>query len=208
MVAAAWAATLVALLLCCGSAQARCGQKRSALPDVADATSRPPLVIGDSVLYDAVPGLARLGFEANGMICRRMDQGLAILRFRARRRTLPRLVVLELGANGRVTSMQVDEALALLPPTGRLVLLTPTDTDRPRGADAVVMRVAEMKYPTRVRVLEWAALAGAHPEWMARDGVHLRNQAGVDGLIATVVQARDGQAHALPPETGGLAAPE
>ena len=190
-----------------GTAQAKCGQKRSAGPAQRPGVARPPLVIGDSVLYDAVPGLARLGFEANGMICRRMDQGLAILRSRAKRRILPRLVVLELGANGTVTTAQVDEALALVGSRGKLVLLTPTDTDRPKGADAIVMRLAALRTPARVRVLEWATLAAVHPEWMAKDGVHLRNQAGIDGLIALIAQSTSAAPPPPPPTTGGLPAP-
>lgn len=201
------AVTTLAALLSCEPASARCGDKRSARPPVPTSSGRPPLVIGDSVLYNAVPGLARLGFEANSMICRRMDQGLAILRSRARRGILPRLVVLELGANGRVTSPQIDEALALLHPQAKLVLLTPTDTERPRGADAIVMRVAAMRYPKRVRVLEWAALAAAHPEWMARDGVHLRGQAGVDGLVAMIARALSDGTQPLPAAPGGVEAP-
>jgi len=190
-----------------GTAQAKCGQKRTAAPARRADVARPPLVIGDSVLYDAVPGLARLGFEANGMICRRMDQGLAILRSRAKRRILPRLVVLELGANGTVTSAQVDEALALIGPRGKLVLLTPTDTDRPKGADAIVMRLAALRTPTRVRVLEWAALTLTHPEWMAKDGVHLHDQAGIAGLIALIAQSTSSAPPPPPPTTGGLPAP-
>lgn len=173
---------------------------------MSSAAPRPPLVIGDSVLYDAVPGLARLGFEANGMICRRMDQGLATLRYKRHAGSLPSKVVLELGANGRVTPDDILSALSIIGPARKLVLLTPTDTEPPRGIDARVMLAAAQMFPDRVTVLDWAGLARAHREWMARDGVHLRGPAGVQGLIDLIV-AETPWSPAPPLTTGGLPAP-
>ena len=119
-----------------GSAQAKCGQTRTAKPANSSGSNRPPLVIGDSVLYDVVGPLARRGFEANGMICRTMAQGLAIMKKRRAQGTLPHMVVLQLGANGRVTTGDVKEALRIAGPKRVLVMLTPTDDDPPRGIDA------------------------------------------------------------------------
>lgn len=190
----------------CGTAQGRCWQKRIAKPPMNPSAPRPTLVIGDSVLYDAVPGLARLGFEANGMICRRMDQGLATLRYKRRSGSLPPKVILELGANGPVTADDILAALAILGPDRKLVLLTPTDTEPPRGLDAHAMRAAALAYPDRVTVLDWAGLTRSHREWMARDRVHLRGPAGVRGLINLIVTETP-WSPAPTLTTGGLPAP-
>ncbi|CAB4941765.1 unannotated protein [freshwater metagenome] len=207
-------ALALSALLCltlAAAAQARCGQKRSAKPVRASSATPPTLVIGDSVLYDAVPLLARRGYEANGMICRRMEQGLAILRNRARLKRLPRKVILELGANGPVTTAHILEALTLLGPRRKLLLLTPTDTSVEPGmlpgADATVMQSAMLTWPGHVKVLDWASLTKAHPEWMARDGVHLAGPAGVQGLVNFIVAEPPWSPPAILGPHGGFEAP-
>lgn len=193
---ARWALTWIAVAVAAAigfspSAVARsaCGLRATALPTSGMAAGKAPLALGDSVLYDAVSSLSERGFEANGMICRRIDQGLKILATRKKAGTLPKLVVLELGANGVVTKADIAKALAILGPKRSLVMLTPTDDDPPRGVDAKVIKAAAKTWPTRLRVLDWAAQATAHPKWMAADGVHLANDDGIAGLTAMITQA-------------------
>lgn len=173
-----------------GSAQAKCGQTRTAKPANSSGSNRPPLVIGDSVLYEVVGPLARRGFEANGMICRTMAQGLAIMKKRRAQGTLPHMVVLQLGANGRVTTGDVKEALRIAGPKRVLVMLTPTDDDPPRGIDARIIRASGLVYSKRMIVLDWAAAVAARPSWVARDGVHLGGQAGMNGLVRMIVKVK------------------
>jgi hypothetical protein len=166
-----------------------CGKRQNRLPDGAAAGSV-PLVVGDSVLYDAAGSVAGRGFEANAMICRTMAQGLRILRTRAAAQTLPDLVVLELGANGVVTRADISTALRILGDTRSLVLLTPTDDDPPRGVDAKTMRAAAKAQPDRIRVIDWAGRTKRHPSWMASDGVHLGGAKGVAALTDAIAEAR------------------
>lgn len=189
----AWALTLIAFVVATtivlaptAGAKSACGLRATALPTSGVAAGKAPLALGDSVLYDAVSSLSERGFEANGMICRRIDQGLKILATRKKAGTLPKLVVLELGANGVVTKADIAKALEILGPKRSLVMLTPTDDDPPRGVDAKVIKAAAKTWPTRLRVLDWAAKAKAHPEWMAADGVHLANDDGIAGLTTMI----------------------
>src|SRR5436305_9384495 len=77
---------LTAVLALATPAYAACGETQQATPQQAP-TNPPPLAVGDSVLADTVPLLAGAGYEANGMVCRTVDQGLAILQARADRKS-------------------------------------------------------------------------------------------------------------------------
>jgi hypothetical protein len=177
--------TVAALLGGAAPAGAACGQEYRAAPAHAAAGSA-PLAIGDSVLADAVPLLVRDGFEADGMVCRQMSQGLVILQERAA--TLPHLVVLALGTNGEVTPAQIDSALAIVGPQRVLALVTPHGSVVPSSPN--VIREAAASHPGRIVLLDWDRLVAGHPDWLAADGVHLGGSAGIAAfaqLIASVL---------------------
>jgi hypothetical protein len=206
-VAAALAATTLACAALVPSASAQCGQEYRGAPAHSTVPGGPPLAIGDSVLADAVPELVRYGFEADGMVCRQMSQGIAILR--QREANLPHLVVLALGANGEVTPQQIDTALALLGPGRVLVLVTPHGGVLPSTPG--VIRAAAAAHPDRILLLDWDQLAAEHPTWLASDGVHLGGTAGIDGFARTIASVLPYAAQARPePEASGaeLGAPE
>src|SRR5579859_2897337 len=104
-------------------ASAQCGERTTGYPAHWTGGGPPPLVIGDSVLYEVVPLLTRLGFEADAMVCRQVSQGLALLAQRGS--SLPHLVIFELGTNGLLTEADIDAALRLLGPHRLLGLITP-----------------------------------------------------------------------------------
>ncbi len=177
--------TVAAGLALAAAANAGCGQEYRSAPARTTVAGGPPLAIGDSVLADAVPTLVRYGFEADGMVCRQMSQGISILRERGT--ALPHLVVLALGANGPVTSGEIDEALALLGPTRVLALVTPHGGVSPSAPAA--MRTAAAANPRRIILLDWDRLAGEHSDWLAPDGVHLGGPAGIEGFAALIAGA-------------------
>ncbi|MFI4990996.1 MAG: hypothetical protein ACHQHO_08830 [Solirubrobacterales bacterium] len=156
-------------------AAAACGQDYHATPAHSDIPGGAPLAIGDSVLADAVPLLVRDGFEADGMVCRQMGQGLALLR--ARGPALPHLIVLALGTNGDVTAEQIDAALAIVGPGRTLALVVPHGSVAPSSPK--IIRAAAAAHPRRVLLLDWDRLVAAHPDWLAPDGVHLGGSAGI-----------------------------
>jgi hypothetical protein len=174
-----------------------CGETQQAMPRQAP-TDPPPLALGDSVLADTVPQLAAAGYEANGMVCRTVDQGLAILQARGNR--LPSLVVFALGTNGGISDAQVKEALAILGPSRRLVLVTPHHGDDPNSPQ--VVRAEVSRYAPQTLLLDWDQLSSSHPEWFAADGVHLGNDAGIHAyasmIISALPYATAGQVQAIP----------
>lgn len=183
---------IVVLLLCAemavgaSPASAQCGEVSSAQASHPHTLGAPPLAIGDSVLADAVPALAARGFDANGMVCRTMSQGIAILRARGAR--LPHLVVLALGTNGYITEGDIDTVFGILGPHRLLAMVTPHHGDL--GYIPDVIRVAARRHRGHMLVLDWDRLSAGHPEWFAPDGTHLGGTLGFNayaGLITTVL---------------------
>jgi hypothetical protein len=166
-------------------AAAACGEDYREAPAQSDIPGGPPLAIGDSVLADAVPELAQDGFEADGMVCRQMSQGIAMLEARAS--DLPHLVVLALGTNGEVTPAQIARALEILGPGRILALVTPHGSVVPSSPE--VIRAAARNDPQRILLLDWDRLASEHPGWLAPDGVHLGDQAGIDAFAQLLAGA-------------------
>jgi hypothetical protein len=182
-------------------ASAGCGEEFRQPPAGGAAAGTAPLAIGDSVLADAVPQLAQVGFEADGMVCRQMRQGIDILKERGA--SLPRLVVLALGANGEVTPLQIQEALGILGPSRVLALVTPHGSVV--SSDSAVIRSAASEHPGRIILLDWDRLAGEHPEWLAPDGVHLAGSAGIAAfaqLITSALSAAPQRSPEASPEHG------
>lgn|GEM_PF-5234324 len=178
--------TLCALTCGAATASAQCGQDYHATPPHSDVPGGPPLAVGDSVLADAVPLLVRDGFEADGMVCRQMRQGLALLR--ARGSTLPRLVVLALGTNGEVTPSDIDTALRIVGPERILALVTPHGSVVPSSPE--VIRAVAASHAGQIVLLDWDRLVEGHANWLAPDGVHLGGSSGIAAfarLIASVL---------------------
>ena len=130
---------------------------------------RPAYAIGDSVMLGAAAGLHRAGLEVDAKGSRVMRGALTLMRRRGKR--LPDTVVLAIGANVPATVAEVREALELVGPDRRLVLVTPKRSWRPFGA-AALHRAARL-HPDRVRIADWAAASAARADWLAGDGTHL-----------------------------------
>src|SRR5688500_15658391 len=82
-------------------AAAACGGVKQSGPtrDRVPGNYRPPLAIGDSVMLGAVEEMAHAGFEVNVRGCRQMSEGVELIAARRRAGTLPRVVLVLLGAN-------------------------------------------------------------------------------------------------------------
>jgi hypothetical protein len=128
-----------------------------------------------------VAELSRAGFEVDVRGCRQMREGLHVLRARRRAGTLPRVVVVALGANWVIHMSEIRQALAILGRERVLGLVTPRESGGGSGSDAGVIRAAVRRYPNRVRVLDWVRYSAGHGGWFAGDGLHL-GPGGARGL--------------------------
>ncbi|MCW2991425.1 MAG: yrhL [Solirubrobacterales bacterium] len=166
-------ALLLAVLLAClpltapARAQDPCANRKTGAPAREPGRPRPPLLIGDSGALLAVAPLARLGIETDARGCRPLRDAVAIMAARARAGTLPRVVVLDVGANGGIELALLRRALRIVGADGRLALVTPATTYAATSA----MRLFHARHPTRTVLVDWAAsgLAGRY----GGDGIHI-----------------------------------
>ena len=165
---------LVALAVGAEPATAQCGAVKHANPtrDRLPGKVRPPLAIGDSVMAGAVDEMAAAGFEVNVRVCRFLDEGLDVIRARRRAGTLPRAVLVLLGASGDVRPRDIRLALRMLGPERVLVMLTP-DSGGGAASDANRIRRAGRRYRDRMVVLDWVAYSAGHPGWFSGDSLHV-----------------------------------
>jgi hypothetical protein len=130
--------------------------------------------IGDSIMVDGMPNLRALlpGIAIDAVAGRQVAAGLAVLQYLARQAGLRTSLVVELGTNGTFTAAQFDRILSLA--GGRhLVFLTnhcPSCAWVPSNNELLATSCTPDRNCT---VADWEALADAHPEWFARDGVHM-----------------------------------
>jgi hypothetical protein len=164
------------------AAQAACGGVKHYAPSTAKR-SPAPLAIGDSVMMGAVEPLRRAGFEIDVRGCRQMSEGLQVMSARKRSGSLPPVVVVALGNNWTVSTAEIRRAMRIVGSERLLGLVTP------RGAMAsarTAIRAAGRRWPTRVRVLDWATRsAGKSWTW---DDLHLTSE-GARGFTRLLEQA-------------------
>jgi hypothetical protein len=130
-------------------------------------------MIGDSVVIGALQETAAAGFEIDARACRGFREGLEVLRIRRDTRRLPRLVVMQLGTDGRVPAGDIAKALKVVGRRRVLGLVTPREVFGHDARDARAMRKAARRHPHRVLLLDWARYSRDHASWFQPDEVHL-----------------------------------
>lgn len=170
------------------AAHAACGGVKAANAKKNVAKGKPPLVVGDSVMLLAVERLAGEGFNVNARGCRHWAEGHALLVERKRRRRLPKLVVMALGANWKITRDDIGRTRRLLGRDRVLALVTPRESGGWSGADAANMRAAAKAHPRNVKLLDWVRFSRGHGSWFSGDGLHL-SWAGVGGYVRCLRRA-------------------
>ena len=176
----------------------------------APLSEAPVFLFGDSVLLGAkeevpaaLPG-REVVVEAVGS--RRLPQVIQVLDGR-REELAGAVVVMDVGNNylpeeGSFAD-QIDEAMAILADSPRVVWVTLAEKWPSRVELNAAIRDAPARWPTAV-VADWAPVAAAHPE-LLDDGLHLTD-AGADALarlIAETVTGAPAGADAPGPDTAG-----
>lgn len=145
-----------------------------------------PLAIGDSVMLGAAARLSEKGFEVDARCARRPEEGLAIMRQRRRRGTLPEIVVMALGTNIVTTSRDIGLMLRAVGRRRTLMLVTPFREWHPFHTQP--MRRAAHRHPRRVKLIDWSSRAARNHQWLWSDGTHLR-PTGVEAYTRLVKRA-------------------
>lgn len=142
-------------------------------------------------------GLAEHGYAVNAQPCREFSTALAMLGQLKARGRLPHMVVIALGSNGTVTGEEIDDALALMCCTRKLVLVTPRQSGGVSGPNATIERDEARTHPGRILLLDWVKYSAGHPDWFQPDGLHLT----VPGLLAFTRLLVTALPYAYPGET-------
>lgn len=184
---AVFASSLALLGAAAPAAEAGCGGVQTARSTQNLVKGPEPFVIGDSVMLLAVKPLARAGFNVNAQGCRWWKHGHAILRRKKRQGTLPRLVVIALGANWVLTREEIGRTRRLLGRRRVLAVVTPRESGGRVGPDATRVRAAARAH-RNVVLLDWVKYSRGHGSWFSGDGLHL-TWTGVRHYVRCIRQA-------------------
>ena len=153
------------------------------------------LAIGDSVMLGARWALQDHGFAVDAVKSRQATTGPGLLKSRGDR--LARDIVIHLGTNGTFPSSTCDAIVRAAGPTRHVYLLTLKVPRRwERSNNEVIRACARRHGASRVTVIDWRALAVAHPGWLYADGIHLRPSGAraftrlIDEVVDSTVRAR------------------
>lgn len=160
----------------------------------------PALCIGDSVMLGAGPPyqntLSMCGV-VDATESRQLHEGADRVAVHAANLAaygvgLPPTVVVSLGSNGYTSAEEIETLLASLTGVPRVVLVTVQLGHARAWQDPVnaELRAAAARHPGRVVIADWEAASAGHPEWFARDGIHIAgNQAGAHAYAAVIAEA-------------------
>jgi peptidoglycan/LPS O-acetylase OafA/YrhL len=144
--------------------------------------------VGDSVMLGAVTDMERAipNLNINAIEGRQAADGFNEVNTLLSGGHLGQDIVLQVGTNGTIDPGALNGVLARL--AGRRVVLLNVHVPRPwQNADNDTIAAAVKAHPT-VELIDWNAIASAHPEWFWNDGIHLR-PAGAQAYTALVVTA-------------------
>ena len=179
---AAAAVFLAALLVAAAPAQAL--ECKDVFSKIRQSDPLAPFVVGDSVTVPAGDYLGEMGFAVDAVACRTFAQGLEVMSAR----NLPDLVVMALGTNGTVSGAELDQALELVGPFARLMLVVGKDVGGGPDPDGRLMRAYAEAHADQVSIVDWPAFSSGHDDWFAPDQLHLTTP-GAQGFAQMIGEA-------------------
>ena len=132
------------------------------------------LAIGDSVMLGAANVLTQRGVTVDAVKSRPYRQALEIANFMKSVNRLGSVVIIHLGTNNTVDEKTLDEIMVPLRDVP-LVLFVTVHVPSEVRQNTNNRRINEL--PARyenVKVLDWYAIATAHPEYLYSDKIHIR----------------------------------
>ncbi|MED1724405.1 acyltransferase family protein [Brevibacillus parabrevis] len=151
--------------------------KASEEPDVAAASGKGITAIGDSVMLDIEPYLAKLlpGIVIDGKVGRQMAQAPDVIKALRAKGQLGSRVIIELGTNGSFSKGQLDKLLKALDGVDQVILI---NTRVPRPWESVVNEtLAEVAaaHPN-MTLIDWHSASAGKNTYFYKDGVHLNSE--------------------------------
>lgn len=134
----------------------------------------PGFALGDSVMLGAARELQRVmpGLTVDAKVSRHVSAAIAIVRQRLKAGQLGKFVIVHIGDNGYIKATQFAELLQLLAEVPRVIVFNLKEPRRWESANNLVIADTVRQYPNAVLV-DWHSVGLDHPEYFARDGIHI-----------------------------------
>ncbi len=143
----------------------------------------PVTAVGDSIMLDIQADLEAdvPGVQVDGLVSRQFETGISVVQADRAAGTLGRVLVVELGTNGTVTSTDVDAMMQAASGVARVVFVNVNVPRSWEAEDNAVLAAGVARYPGVAVLADWNAVSAGHPEWFTPDQVHLE-PAGAEAL--------------------------
>jgi hypothetical protein len=112
------------------------------------------------------------GLVVDAKVSRHMAAAIGILRQRRAAGQLGQFVVVHIGNNGYIRPGQFDELMQLLVDVPRVVVFNLKEPRSWEAANNLMIADTVRKYPNAV-LIDWRGASVNHPEYFARDGIHI-----------------------------------
>ncbi|WP_155592221.1 acyltransferase family protein [Lysinibacillus cavernae] len=131
------------------------------------------LAIGDSVMINIAPNLTEIypNITIDAKVGRQMSQAAQIASNYSDYNDKDKAVIIQLGTNGYFTDTQLDSLLNTF--SNANVYLVNTRVPRPWEDKVNDALIKKAKQNNKVTLIDWYSVAIGHPEYFAKDGVHL-----------------------------------
>jgi hypothetical protein len=126
------------------------------------------------------------GLTVDAKVSRQMGAATDILRQRRKTSPADQFVIVHIGDNGFVKPSQFDELMQLLADVPRVVVFNLKEPRRWEEANNLIIADTVRRYANAVLV-DWRSVGLAHPEFFARDGIHI-GAAGARAYTLLIVE--------------------
>lgn len=126
------------------------------------------------------------GLVVDAKVSRHMSAAIEVLRQRRKAGQLGEFVVVHIGDNGFIKPSQFDELMQLLVDVPRIIVFNLKEPRRWEGANNLIIADTVRRYPNAVLV-DWRSVGLDHPEYFARDGIHI-GAAGARAYTLLIVE--------------------
>ncbi len=126
------------------------------------------------------------GLVVDAKVSRHMSAAIEVLRQRRKAGQLGKFVVVHIGDNGFVKPSQFDELMQLLVDVPRVIVFNLKEPRRWEKANNLIIADTVRRYPNAVLV-DWRSVGLDHPEYFARDGIHI-GAAGARAYTLLIVE--------------------
>ncbi len=167
---------------------------QSTIPGVTTTTTAPVpkgkidvLAVGDSVMLGAAKKLSSYGLTVDAEKNRQVLYAKQIFRYYSSTDELGDNVVIHLGTNGTTKASTFDSILGPLKDVKRVLVLNIHVPSREyQKINNKIINALPERW-SNVTVLDWYGHSTPHPEWFAKDKVHL-NAVGQDNYVAFILR--------------------